>query len=222
MSRSVRRTFASLSLAVLATATLTACGGDEPADFETEQPTAEQTTEAAESDSADQEPEDKDPLAEDKDEDQTAAASGSAVRTVAGPEDAIETAVFDVPGADERDEATVTVGLHSLRVEGEVMVLELSITPEFRGDDTMRLWHMFGNSRVQPVLNDRENLKQYTVIGSQGGNTGWATDDSGNGHRYSSGQTVSYTAHFAAPEDDIDTINVSVNLVEFPDVTIER
>lgn len=222
MKTSIRRTLAAVAVAGLAVG-LTACGDDEPAEFDTVEQETQQNAEPT--------PGDKGPAAggeqaEDKATDEPEDAGAPAAEPAGGalntPDNAIETVTFEVPGTDERDEATVTVGLHGLRVDGEVMVLELSFTPEFRSDNQVNIRNMFGNQRMLPVLNDRVNLKQYTVLGSGGGGSGWATDNGPLGSKVSSGQTLQYWAHFAAPEDDIDTISVGLDLVEFTDVTIER
>ncbi len=204
MTSSLRRAVATVSLALAGAAALTACSEDTAADFDTpeQQPTAAADDAKVE------------PAAGGAEPDKPEAAP-------VGPDDAIETIVYQLPGADERDEATVTVGLHALRVDGEVTVLELSFTPEFRGEDTYSIYEMNGGNRISPVLNDRENLKQYTVLGGSGYD-GWATDSGPLQPEVASGQTLRYWAHFAAPEDDIDTLSVGVGPVEFENVTLER
>lgn len=195
--------------------------GDEDAEFgepgsgEQGEPTAEETTPE---DADDQDPEDStgDPPAGETTEDDGPSIEESSF--VRGPEDAIETMTYD-PAV--RDLESVTVGLHSLRVEDDVMLLELSFTPE--GGSSTYGFNNFNQGRaLVPVLNDRENLKQYRVIGS-GGNR-WASDSTTASTQIESGQTVMFHAYYAAPEDDIETINVSVieGLVEFEDVEIER
>ncbi|MCT1605881.1 hypothetical protein M3B43_00820 [Nesterenkonia massiliensis] len=161
------------------------------------EPTAEETDPAAEDDSAD---------------------SADAAAMPLDPQDAIETISYEVPGDSN---TTVEVGLHSLRVEGEVMLLELTFTGEFYGQDTSNIYQMFGGHAVYPELNDRENLKQYTVIGS--GSSRWSTPATNSGFHYESGQTAPYWAYYAAPVDDIETITVSVipGAIEFEDVEID-
>lgn len=215
MKSFTRRTVATLALAGLAVAGLTACGDDEPAEFDA----AEQSTDGAEA----QSPEPKSDAQEaDGDAEPEGKAAAEPVSTgPVGPQDALETITYEIPGADPQEEATVTIGLHSLQHEGDVMRLELSFTPEFRGDGTYNLYGLH-SQRIAPVLNDRQNLKQYTVLGSGGGNTGWQTDTGPGNQRARSGQTLMYWGYFAAPEDDIDTLAVAVGYVEFDDVSIER
>src|SRR5690606_33463796 len=106
----VRRPLAALTLAATALAGLTACGRETPAEFDSGPAPAATTAPAADKDAASRE--DKPRPAQD--------ASPTPVDTTpVGPEDALHTITHDLPGADERAEATVTVGLHSLRQEGE-------------------------------------------------------------------------------------------------------
>lgn len=209
----VRRPLAALTLAATALAGLPACGRETPAEFDSGPEPAATTAPAADKDAASRE--DKPRPAQD--------ASPTPVDTTpVGPEDALHTITYDLPGADERAEATVTVGLHSLRQEGEVLALELSFTPHFRGDGEYSIYEMHDRNSITMVLNDRQNLKQYTVLGSGGGSRGWQTDTGPLNPAAKSGQTLMYWAYFAAPEDDIDTISVGVGQVEFTDVVIER
>lgn len=210
---------ASLALTALAVAGLTACGSDTPAEFDNRPAAPADATVAP---------------AVDDDGDKGATPTDDKTRpaddtppvpvdtTPVGPEDALHTITYDLPGADERAEATVTVGLHSLRQEGEVLALELSFTPHFRGDGEYSIYEMHDRNSITTVLNDRQNLKQYTVLGSGGGSRGWQTDTGPLNPAAKSGQTLMYWAYFAAPEDDIDTISVGVGQVEFTDVVIER
>lgn len=101
------------------------------------------------------------------------------------------------------------------------MLLELSFTPEGGRDSTYGFNNFSQGRGISPLLNDRENLKQYSVL-SSGGN-GWSSDTSVTSTQVESGQSIMYYAYYAAPEDDIDTINITVidGLVEFADAEIE-
>lgn len=217
MKTSPRRSLTALTLLMLAAGTLTACGTDEPAEFDTPQ-----TQESPEPETtAPADPSTKDETGDaDGDAKATPDPDAAAPTSIVGPEDAIDTIVYELPGADARDDATVTVGLHSLQVEGQTMRLELSFTPEFRGEGTYGIYDMNDDSRLAPVLNDRANLKQYVVL--KDGSRDWATSTVNADPKAASGQTLRYWAYFAAPEDDIDTIAVSIGMVEFDDVTITR
>ena len=233
MNSSVRRLLSPAAAATLALGMLAACAPEESAEFdgtdnqqaatEVEEPEGS-TDEADVPDGAD----DSDEAASDTaaDDDDTATDDeavtddpGDAGNTsVRGPQEAVETLTYDVPN----DNLQVTVGLHDLQVQGEVMRLDLSFTPEGGRSSSYSLWDLAGNSRVLPLLNDRENLKQYSVL--RGGPTDWSSETDASGTKIESGQTLMYYAYYAAPEDDIDTINISVidGLVEFADVEIQR
>lgn len=145
-------------------------------------------------------------------------------------------------GVEERDAETIveqtvvlpgsaddqaTVGIQSLTVEDEIMVLRLVVTPDFASvsDDTVVTLgqaldaggFMFG---VNLRLLDRANLKEYSVI-----NTNvqyWASQALKVGSR--NGEAMYAFAVFAAPEDDIDTVDVRIHeqWPEFTDVPITR
>ncbi|WP_022873585.1 hypothetical protein [Nesterenkonia alba] len=219
-----RFTRVSLGITAAAIFAVTACSSDEDAEFEDVNSTSE-TEEQAEgeeigttspsgtpteaNDSGNTQADDN----SDDDETHESASEGPL-----DPADALETVEYEVPGEAGN---TVTVGLHDLRVEGEVMLLELSFTGEFSNRDSNNIFMMFGGTAIYPELNDRENLKQYTVIGQ--GHDRWATDSTNSGHQYESGQTAPYWAYYAAPVDEIDTLTVSVipGAVEFEDVEID-
>lgn len=126
---------------------------------------------------------------------------------------------------DDPDDLT-TVGLRSLRVEGDVMVLELVVTPDFASvsdSQTVSLhdiWQSVGGT-FSPTLLDRDNLKRYTVVSGGPGRT--FTSDSVF-TRTVNGQPVRAYAVYAAPEDDIETIDVVLADVwpAFTDVPVER
>lgn len=116
---------------------------------------------------------------------------------------------------------TTTIGVQSLTVEGKTMVLRLVVTPEFKSvsnSEEIRLYDAF-DDEYRPKLIDRENLKEYSVI-SDGGRDFAApyTRETPNGT-----PTLAWFA-FAAPEDDIETIDLLVHpdWPEILDVPITR
>lgn len=132
------------------------------------------------------------------------------------------------PGAPEDK---VTIGVQSLTVEDKTMVLRLVLTPDFRSvsdnepvelRDAARVGSQFFG--VDLRLLDRKNLKEYGVVNSRENSLvrWWA---SGSGDVSSvNGEPMYAFAVFAAPEDDIDSIDVRVNeqWPEFTDVPITR
>lgn len=226
-----------LGTAALAMLTLTACSADEPAEFEEGEPagqveeTSEEDLEESEAPEQDEDadaedaPEDEDEptqdgAAQEEEDDDADDESGSAGQEgPLDPEDAIETIVYEVPGESSN---SVEVGLHSLRVVDEVMLLELSFTGEFYDRDEHAVFGMFGGENLYPVLNDRQNLKQYTLLGPSEWDT-WSTDVGASSLNYESGQTAPYWGYYSAPIDDIDSITVTVvpGAIEFEDVEID-
>lgn len=231
MHSPIRHTLAPIATAALLIGTLTGCTNDDPAEFETATEPVTSTPEGRDDGAAEGDDENEGEETETADGGAAAAGrdeeenerDGSAsdgeptpASSVRGPDEAIETITYDLP----EDSAEVIVGLHTLRVEGEVMLLELSFTPQ-NGRGTYGFNNLNQGRTLMPLLNDRENLKQYSVLGS-GGNR-WASNTTVSGTRIENGQTIMYYAYYAAPEDDIDTINISVidGLVEFTDAEIE-
>lgn len=139
------------------------------------------------------------------------------------PADAMETITYDIPNAEI--DGTMTVGLHHLERRGQTMELLLTFTPEFTGHEAYSLWdlHAKNHALVPPALFDRENLKRYDILRYTGGYDNGAHWSSTQAEiDLASGDTQSYWATFAAPEDEIDTINVAVPAgPEFQDVKIE-
>lgn len=136
------------------------------------------------------------------------------------PDDVLAAQTVAMP---TRPEDEVTVGVLSLRVEGDVMVLRLAITPHFTSvDDTdeVSLFEILQRTSFAPVLIDMEHLKEYSVISETG--QGWTSGSART--RTANGTPMLAWAVFAAPEDDIDTINLRVTdwWPPFTDVPIER
>lgn len=117
-----------------------------------------------------------------------------------GPEGAI--ASTTLPIINEGRGGQLEVAVHHLTVDGDFMEMELSFTPEFEGDAITT--HAMMGHFFRPGLNDRENLKRYTVV------DGWMSGSGAAGTRLESGQSIFRWYYFAAPEDDIDSINVTV------------
>ncbi|MGC0142814.1 hypothetical protein [Pseudactinotalea sp. Z1732] len=218
-----RRLLGAIAGVTLAAGTLAACGPEDSAEFDpadqTQEPAedAEQAPDVADGPDGDEQDADDDEkgTADDAQAEEVDAASGGTY--VRGPEDAAATITYDLPDG----EMQVTVGLHSLQVEGDVMRLDLSFSPEGGRDSDYTLYTLNQNRRLRPVLNDRENLKQYSVL--EGSGDTWSSDSTPAGTKVESGQTLMYHAYYAAPEDDIDTIDVLVidGLVEFSDAQVE-
>lgn len=225
MKNPIRRIVPPLAAVALTVGALTACGSEQ-ADFDNSGNDSQQSD--TDSDSADKGADSTDDDSDDESDSGSNEAGGSSGsgqpqdRTEAGPldpEEALHTITYEFQRSDTP--GTVTVGLHSLRVVDGVMLLELSFTPDIGDGQTHTLYNM-AEGRISPTLNDRENLKQYRVLES--GGDAWETNSGPGGRGVLSGQTLGFWAYYAAPEDDIDTISVSVlgSVVQFDDVQIER
>lgn len=232
------------AVAAAAALALTACAPEEEsAEFDDAQP-AGQTEEAVET-AADE----NDGAADSDGDDSAAQESGDDSETTAaddsGQDGADETATgsgetaqsdADVTPDSEEVEYTVTmptyepgmgevtVGVYPLEVEEDVMRLRLAVTPDLDGESSIRTDQMFdtvGPGRLMlPTLNDRVNLKEYSILGASGmTDDGWSTGSQEIGDA----ETGYYWAYYAAPEDDIDSISVAVaqGMPEFDDVPID-
>ncbi|WP_448630460.1 hypothetical protein [Cellulomonas soli] len=134
------------------------------------------------------------------------------------PDAVLAEATFDV--VDQPGDK-VTIGVESLVVEGKTMELRLIVTPLFTSvdaDETVSIYDTASGTNWSPTLTDRENLKQYFILSETG--LRWQTDVV-----YSaavSGASVRYQAWFAAPQDDVDTLDVMITDAwpQFEDVPV--
>ena len=136
------------------------------------------------------------------------------------PEDVI---VEQTYALTERPEDAVTVGIQSLVVDGPVTTLTMVVTPDFASvsdDEAVSLFDINEETLFRPTLLDRANLKEYSVITD--GGVAWASDNVET--RTRNGTPMRVFATFAAPEDDIDAIEVSFRSVwtPFTDVPIQQ
>jgi len=136
------------------------------------------------------------------------------------PEDVI---VEQTYALTERPEDAVTVGIQSLVVDGPVMTLIMVVTPDFASvsdDEAVSLFDINEETLFRPTLLDRANLKEYSVITD--GGVAWASDNVET--RTRNGTPMRVFATCAAPEDDIDAIEVSFRSVwtPFTDVPVQQ
>lgn len=209
---------AALSFTALAALALTACGSGEaefndPQDTPAEAGPEESAPEGG--DASDSGGQDSPPQTDDQ---------APRSREQVDPDDAVATVTYTLP-TDEID-GTMTLGLHHLRVRGDTVELLLTYTPEFDSNEAHTLLDLHGRSHqsVAPALFDRDHLKRYEILRK---GKGWHGNSSWNSahdqHELASGDTQAYWANFAAPQDDIETINVAVpGAPEFEDVPLER
>ena len=113
-----------------------------------------------------------------------------------------------VPDVEHPDD-TATIGVQPLTVEGGTTVLRLVVTPHFSSvsdSEAVQLDDVFGGLIFGPSLRlvDAENLKEYTVVHEL--NRWWATDQTPV--EALNGEPMYAYAVFAAPEDDLDAVDV--------------
>ncbi len=110
------------------------------------------------------------------------------------------------------DGSTVTVGVHSLTVEGDLMLLELYYTPTISGGDPNEEWDLYSmadNNPIQPILLDVPNLTQYEPIrSSENQSLSWSTAVVGGGAV--SGETILWWGYFAAPPEGVESVDIQV------------
>lgn len=111
------------------------------------------------------------------------------------PDDVIADATFAAPGTQD----DVRVGIESLTVRGDFIELRLVFTPLY-GDEPVSVFSMLGESSNIDLI-DRANLKEYRE--------GYGTDPVDA--RAAQGESVGYQVFYAAPEDDIDVVDVKVH-----------
>ncbi|MCM3659394.1 hypothetical protein M3148_00050 [Georgenia satyanarayanai] len=195
-----RRTAGLTTLALLLA--LTACSGEEPSrDGPVTTPPAEERT-------ADGEP-----------TEDAAPESGTDVLEL-DPADIVAEATYTLPGTDDE----VTVGVLPLEVDGDVMTLRLAFTPNSAGadaDQPVAVYDMYPDNsfKFRPVLIDRENLKEYSLISDTGQD--WSADSTAL--KAVNGDTVVWWGVYAAPQDDVETFDLRVrdSLPEFTEVPVQ-
>lgn len=124
-----------------------------------------------------------------------------------------------IPGTEDE----ITIGVHSLVVEDEVMVLRLIFTPNFASigpDDTISLYEMMLplTNYFVPVLGDRENLKEYFTI--NGPISRWSSDVVRT--QAVNGEPMVWWGVYSAPQDDVDSFSLRVfdGFPEFENVPV--
>lgn len=218
-TRTTTRRGALLALASLGAFSVAACSTGGDAEFE-------ESGRAGDSDTGGDSDDQEQPSASDGGgaEDSAGGADDAQAASSVDPSDAIDTLSYRLP--TDEIEGTMTVGLHHLRHRGETMELLLTFTPEFRGSETYTLWQLHGENHamVAPALFDRANLTRYDILTTNGGWSAaerWSSEQAE--HDLASGTSQPYWATFAAPVDDVETLDVGLPVgATFEDVPIEQ
>lgn len=151
-------------------------------------------------------------------------ASGGGVEEREAPAIVEQSVAADPESPDD----TVTIGIQSLTVDGSTMVLRLVVTPEFASesdDEPISLGDVWSRGEKFGVpfrLIDRDNLKEYSVITDEGSGDRWAS--AALDVEAVNGEPMYAFAVFAAPEDDIETVDIRLDeqWPDFTDVPITR
>ncbi|MEO7557408.1 MAG: hypothetical protein ABIV94_12485 [Acidimicrobiales bacterium] len=143
--------------------------------------------------------------------------------TASDPRSGESIATLTVAVDVERPNDQVTFDVQSLTVEGPTMVLRFSATPDFESEDDstgISLSDVYYQQRAGAFfqLIDRVNLKEYSVI--YDAPNFWMSDDIES----LNGDPMFGYAVFAAPEDDLDVVDVVFrdNWPSLADVPITR
>lgn len=133
------------------------------------------------------------------------------------PEVTAEPVVVTLPG----DRGTVDVVVRSLVLDdnGTTMTLRVDFTPHLaEPEDGMTLSAINGYFFIFPELLDREHLKRYSVITGEG-TQDWLTNKDA---RTDDGETLSSWFVYAAPEDDVEELTLTMDgwALEIPGVEV--
>lgn len=161
----------------------------------------------------------------------TTSATAGGEKTSGGADSSIEVDTFDPSDVvakqtvrmPENPQDTVEFGLQSLTVEGSIATLKLVVTPRFTSesaDEVISLFDIYSPNVVPFYLLDRKNLKRYDIVRS--GPKVFASDSVGT--ETVNGTPMAAYAVFAAPQDEIATIDVFMAdyWPEFKNVPVKR
>ncbi|WP_150460656.1 hypothetical protein [Nesterenkonia ebinurensis] len=227
-------------LVTIAALTLTACGPEDeaPAEFQddsaqtAEVEPAATTEEAEEPEEADESEQTEEP--EEDDDEADSETPGTPTDSTLNHEDAVDTITYPI-STSSGIEGEISMGLHSLEVTDQGMLLTMSFVPEY--DDSNRPERFYDglhtarniDSHLMPVVSDRANMKAYYVPNEAGEHLfGWVPANrgpwaSGLDIRPRSGETVAFWAYYPVPEDEIEVVDIAVmdGVQEFRDVEID-
>lgn len=114
---------------------------------------------------------------------------------------------------------TGRIDIYSIKRQGKLAILTLSITPKTNGTDPVALFTLMGNRFFSPSLVDPVNLREYEVVRSGDGSL--STGDTSA--RSYSGQPIFVWAVFAAPPPNVEKVNLNLysSLPTFMDVPVQ-
>lgn len=111
-----------------------------------------------------------------------------------------------IPAIVEGDpQATMDVAFYGLRRSGKVVIATYSFTVNSTDDRERWLYHYLGDQGWHPYLIDSTNLNKHEVLQGSG-----RAQTEYQGARFRPGQTSYAYAMFAAPPQDVTTMDVAV------------
>ena len=111
------------------------------------------------------------------------------------------------PATFEKDPgATTRFDIYSIKRQGKLAILTLSVTPTFSTVEPESLFSLMGNHSFQPTLVDPVNLREYKVVSSGSGSL--STNDISS--RTPSGKPIFVWAAFAAPPVNVSRITLNL------------
>ncbi|HEX8498225.1 MAG TPA: hypothetical protein VF661_13590 [Actinomycetales bacterium] len=132
--------------------------------------------------------------------------SSSGASTPTSPAQVLVEADYTVP-TEPTDK--VKVAVTELTVSGEVMTLRLQVTPTLASKGPNEAVNLYDFTRGQRIfLLDRANLKRYDLVNGAGGAGSLQSDVVLN--KTLNGTALSWWGVYAAPEDDIDSLELYV------------
>lgn len=114
-------------------------------------------------------------------------------------------ASFDIPGSvTGDDQAVLKTDVYGLWRDGQTVTLIASFTPQTSSTERQNLFSWLGNNSLSASLVDTTNLRRHGVLGPIGNRL----QTSPTGAQFGDGQTLYFYAVFAAPPEDVTTMNV--------------
>jgi hypothetical protein len=116
-------------------------------------------------------------------------------------------------------DATARIDIYSIKRQGRLAILTLSITPKTNSTDSVAQFTFMGNHFFSPSLVDPVNLREYEVVSSSKGSLSTGNTSA----RSYSGQPMFVWAVFAAPPPNVQKVNLNLYsfLPTFMDVPVQ-
>jgi hypothetical protein len=114
---------------------------------------------------------------------------------------------FTAPLPYDKDRKTTgRFDIYSLKRQGKLAILTMSVTPTFSTVESASLFSLMGNHGLRPTLVDPVNLREYAVL--RGGSGPLVTNNVSA--RSYSGEPIFFWAAFAAPPANVAKINLNL------------